>query len=246
MRFLLKGVYHIFNLMKCKVCNSDTILIQEDVYKCPMCSHTYVNFLGDPIEYHKTAYRKNNHGTRGNDEIKNDIFTENFHSFRKPICENRVLKIKHLINDSDTMFDIGAGGGTFLNVIGNLIESKECQEVSDICVKNLNMQGYVTYQGDFCNMEIPKKYDLVTCFHVLEHIQYLESFVNAVSKITNKYLVIEVPVNRVIPVPNKNWDGHYHYFSKKSIRDLFSKEFEILSIEEGVQSPAILVTMRKL
>lgn len=103
--------------MKCKVCNSNSVSIQTDVYKCTRCSHVYVDFRGDALEYHKTAYRKNNYGTRGNGEIKNGVFTESFHKFRKPICESRISKIKHLIDDSDSMFDIGAGGGTFLNTI---------------------------------------------------------------------------------------------------------------------------------
>ena len=243
---LFKNVYPIFNIMNCIICNNDSIQTQTDVYKCPMCSHTYVNFLGDPIQYHKESYRKNKFGTRGSGEIENDVFTENFHNFRKPICEKRIHKIKDLIDDSTSMFDIGAGGGTFLNTIGDMISQKECQEVSDICIKNLELQGYTTYRGDFCSMDIPNEYDLVTCFHVLEHIKNLYAFVDAAYKITKKYLVIEVPVNRSIPPPNERWDGHYHYFSNQSMRDLFSNKFEVISIQEGVQSPAMLVTLKKV
>lgn len=233
--------------MKCKVCKSlQFVSTQTDVYKCSSCSHVYVNFVGDPLEYHKIGYRKNNHGTRGGGEIENDVFTAGFHKFRKPICEKRVQKIQEEIDNSETMFDIGAGGGTFLNTIGDLIKHKECQEISDICIKNLEMQGYTAYHGDFCTMEIPNTYDLVTCFHVLEHIKDLKSFVDAAHRITKKYLIIEVPTNRSIPEPNKNWDGHYHYFSKESMKLLFSDKFEIISIEDGVQSPAMLVKLKKL
>lgn len=230
--------------MNCKICNNTSIHIQQDVYKCLNCFHIYVNFLGDPIEYHKTEYRKNNYGTRSKNEVENEIFTKKFHDNRKSICNKRILKIENMINECDSMFDIGAGGGTFLNEIGKLISFKECQEISDICIKNLKMQGYKTYTGDFCNIDIPNKYDLVTCFHVLEHINDLKKFVKSVLKITNKYLIIEVPINRKIPTPNISWDGHYHYFSKESINYLFKPNFEIISIENGIQSPSLLVKLK--
>jgi len=232
--------------MECVICNSGVDVIKTDVYKCKVCAHTYVNFLGDPILYHKESYRKNNFGTRGGGEIENDVFTDKFHSYRRPICEKRVTKIKNIIDECSSMFDIGAGGGTFLNTVGNLIPKKECQEVSDICAKNLTLQGYLTHKGDFCSIDIPNQYDLVTCFHVLEHIKDLDAFVDKSHAITKKYLVIEVPINRTIPPPNKNWDGHYHYFSKISIDKLFSRKFEIISIEDGVQQPSMLVVFKPI
>ena len=64
----------------------------------------------------------------------------------------------------------------------------------------------------------------------------------------NKYLVIEVPTNRNLKDPNKgDWDGHYHYFSKESMRYLFKEKFEIIkTITPGIQSPALLVFLKKL
>jgi uncharacterized protein (UPF0216 family) len=40
-----------------------------------------------------------------------------------------------------------------------------------------------------------------------------------------------------------NYDGHTHYFSKKSFESIASRYFNILKIEEGVQSPALLAIM---
>ena len=39
------------------------------------------------------------------------------------------------------------------------------------------------------------------------------------------------------------YDGHTHYFSKKSFELLASKYFNILKIQEGVQTPALLAIM---
>ena len=135
-----------------------------------------------------------------------------------------------------------------LKMIQNQISVVECQEISDICAKNLIKYKYKTYHGDFNDIKFNRSYDLVTCWHVLEHIKDLYSFVKKCSKITNKYLVIEVPTNRNLKDPNKgDWDGHYHYFSKESMRYLFKEKFEIIkTITPGIQSPALLVFLKKL
>ena len=88
--------------------------------------------------------------------------------------------------------------------------------------------------------------NVVECVCERNQFRNLDAFVDAAYKITKKYLVIEVPVNRSIPPPNERWDGHYHYFSNQSMRDLFSNKFEVISIQEGVQSPAMLVTLKKV
>ena len=43
----------------------------------------------------------------------------------------------------------------------------------------------------------------------------------------------------------ENWDGHSHYFTAESLEEFFEEDFEILSIEVGVQDPAVLCIMEK-
>ena len=125
----------------------------------------------------------------------------------------------------------------------------DCQEISDICISNLKYRGYKVYEGDFNTIEFDKKYDVVTCYHVLEHIKDVNGFLNQVKKVTDKYLIIEVPKCKIeIPKDFKlrGWDGHYHYFSEKSLKKLFENSFKIRKLEEGVQTPAIHVIMEKI
>ena len=42
--------------MKCIICNSDTTTIVKETYKCVKCSHIYVNYLNDGLDYHKNEY----------------------------------------------------------------------------------------------------------------------------------------------------------------------------------------------
>jgi hypothetical protein len=239
--------------MECPVCNSTATSIYKKTYKCIECNHVYVDYPDDGLNYHKNEYRRNNHGTRGSHEIVNGLFTDSFHNFRKNICQARINSIEEILPECNTLLDIGAGGGTFVNAIKHNFDIVECQEISDICVNNLKNYGYKTYQGDFNTINFDISYDLVTCWHVLEHIKDIHLFVKNVSKITNKYLVLEVPLikskgarTRGIGDLNVNqWDGHYHYFSQHSMRKLFETHFDILDMNEpGIQSPALLILLK--
>lgn len=233
--------------MKCKVCNSENNnLIQHKVYKCQDCKHTFINYTQDGILFHKELYRKPGHdGQRGNNEVKEGKFTQEFHNRRIPICNNRNKKIEHLYSECDSILDIGAGGGTFLNSIKDKFSLVEGTEVSDLCADNLKDLGYTIYHGAFTKMDIGKVYDLVTCWHVLEHVEDLSEYVEKVRKVTGKYLVIEVPTNRRLRNPDTEFDGHFHYFSKESLTKLFESDFDIEYLGDGVQKPCLLAIFKK-
>lgn len=233
--------------MYCKVCNSENNpLIGHRSYRCYDCGHIYIDYDGDGIFYHKTLYRSKGHeGTRGDNEFKNGKFTPTFHNRRKNICEKRIVRIKEYLDTCDSILDIGAGGGTFLSMVKDKVLVAEGTEVSDICAKNLTNDGYNVYHGDFIQIEITRSYDLVTCWHVLEHIKDIKSFPKKVYKVTNKHFVFEVPINRKIRNPDNDFDGHYHFFTKKSVDILFGDLFNITYIGDGVQMPCLLVKMDK-
>lgn len=236
------------NNMKCHCCGGNYKSIGNNSFKCVDCNHMYVNYEGDGLEYHKNEYRSKNFGTRVNGEINDGQFTEAFHKARKGICEKRIDKIRKIIGDDKTLLDIGAGGGTFVNMIKDKFSIVDCQEISDVCSSNLKKYGYNVYKGDFNTIDFKKTYDIVTCWHVLEHIKDVNLFVERVNKITDEFLVIEVPkCKREIPknFESRGWDGHYHYFSENSLRKLFENSFEIIILDEGVQIPALFTIMRR-
>jgi len=234
--------------MQCKVCNSNNNQeIKHKVFKCGDCGHVYVNYTGDGINYHKTLYRaKGQEGTRGDNEVIGGKFTQLFHNRRIPICEKRIEYIKDYFEYCDSILDIGAGGGTFLNMVKDKFSVAEGTEVSDLCAKNLSNDGYTVYHGAFTQMDIKRSYDLVTCWHVLEHIQDIKQFPDKAYDITNKHLVLEVPIDRKLRNPDVNFDGHFHYFTEQSLRILFDRLFEITYIGQGVQRPCLLVKMNKI
>ena len=236
-------------IVNCHCCNGKYNPIGNNSFKCVDCGHIYVNYEGDGLKYHKNEYRTKNFGTRVSNEINGGKFTSEFHKARKEICEKRVSKITNLIDENYNLLDIGSGGGTFVNMVKDKFANVDCQEISDVCIENLKDYGYKVYSGDFNSIEFGKKYDFVTCYHVLEHIKDIKGFLNRVNKVVDKYLVIEIPkCKREIPkdFKERGWDGHYHYFSENSLIKLFENSFKILKLEEGVQTPAIHVIMEKI
>lgn len=232
--------------MNCPICNQDTITVKELVYKCNHCSHIYIDYKGDGNEFHKTLYRTpGNDGIRDTNEIKDRKFTQVFHKLRTPICNKRLQKIDKYLTNISSLLDVGAGGGTFMNIIKDKVEVVEGTEVSDICIENLLDQNLTVYHGPFSDLKIEKKYDLVTCWHVLEHIQDPYKFKKKFLETTNDLVVLEVPVGRRLKTPVPSFDGHFHYFSKQSLELLFNDKFDILEISEGVQSPALFCVLKK-
>lgn len=234
--------------MNCHCCNGKYNSIGNNSLQCVDCKHIYVDYKEDGLQYHKDEYRKK-FGTRVENEIKDGKFTEVFHKVRKKICENRISKISDLINKDYTLLDVGAGGGTFINMAKDKFLNIDCQEISTVCIENLKDYGYKVYEGDFNSIEFDKKYDVVTCYHALEHIKDIKGFLLQVKKVTKKFLVIEVPkCKQEIPkdFKKRGWDGHYHYFSEESLKKLFENSFKVRKLEDGVQTPALFTIMEKL
>lgn len=230
----------------CLICGSENnSIIKHKTYKCSDCGHVFLAYSGDGILFHKELYRKgSNEGNRGSGEVINGRFTEVFHKRRNDMCNRRVDAIKEYLDESYSLLDIGAGGGTFLNKVKDKVASVEATEVSDLCVENLRLDGYTTHHGAFTQMNLDKKYDIVTSWHVVEHIENIQEFATKAAAVTEKYLIIEVPINRTLRNPDVNFDGHFHYFTKRSIEILFRDYFDIVSIKEGIQSPALMAIMK--
>lgn len=233
--------------MNCCICKSNLIgEVFKSHYKCGKCHHIFVDYKGDGVLYHKKEYRNNSHGLRGAQEISNGKITDLFHAKRNGICDKRIKLIKNFLSQSSSVLDIGAGGGTFARKLLDYGMKVDCQEVSDICIDHLIESNFNVYKGDFCQIDTPNKYDIVTAWHVLEHVKDPYSFIKKCSSICSKFLIMEVPINRSFKKLENEWDGHYHLFSKKSLRLICNNFFEeVLITEEGVQKPCLLSVFRK-
>jgi len=159
---------------------------------------------------------------------------------------------KYSKKDFNSIFDIGAYNGAFLNLAkkrgyktGGIEPSKE--ETRNAWSKyRINL-----YNGFFTNKfaaSLNKKFDVVTINHVLEHVQDPMEFIQNAINITrsNKYIFIDVP-NSAHPTVNNIADffgnEHIMHFTVGSLLNLAYKNgLSVIKIEQS-KGPLSVIRM---
>ncbi len=240
--------------MKCHCCGTEYYQLYKNTFECNSCGHIHRNYTGDSIEYHKNQYRQIERRDRSEINEKGEI-QDLFHEKRKDICNKRLDFVRKYLNKDFTYLDIGAGAGTYAKTISSYVGTLECTELDKSLIAECERLGFHVYDVDFLNMKSDTAYDIVSAWHVLEHVENIDAFIKKCSKITKKYCIIEVPLLRSLSGQGRvrklldpsigEYDGHAHYFSKNSFELAVGKHFSILEIKEGVQSPALFAVLEK-
>lgn len=232
--------------MKCHCCGSfyKKVKSNPDFFKCSNCGHGHRPYTGDIVKFHTDLYRtKKKHQRCANEFDKEGNPTNFFFKAREAMNEKRIKLIKKYLPKEQTCLDIGAGGGNFAIAVSPFVKTVHCQELHPKLTKAIKSKGFKTFYGDFFNLDIKYTYDIVTAWHVLEHVENLKSFISKCSKLSNNLIVIEVPCDRKL---TKDFDGHLHHFSKSSLETLMkSQGLNILEIKDGIQMPSILIICQK-
>lgn len=147
---------------------------------------------------------------------------------------NQKLKLLNSFNTaSKNLLDVGCGTGDFLAICNtngwNVIGVEPSESAKDLALKKLDNTSKI-YQNVF-ELE-NERFDVITLWHVLEHVPELEAYILQLKKLLKPNGVL------VVAVPNyKSFDAQYYkqfwaaydvprhlwHFSKKSIQMLFSK-----------------------
>jgi 2-polyprenyl-3-methyl-5-hydroxy-6-metoxy-1,4-benzoquinol methylase len=142
-------------------------------------------------------------------------------------------KVKLITNQTEeqTILDVGCGTGDFLLACKNknwqVTGIEPNTKARRLAEQKLPM---VSIFSDIKNIELTEKFDIITLWHVLEHIPDLDEYINRLKKFLK-------PNGRlIIAVPNyKSYDARYYgkfwaaydvprhlwHFSQKSISSLF-------------------------
>jgi 2-polyprenyl-3-methyl-5-hydroxy-6-metoxy-1,4-benzoquinol methylase len=166
-------------------------------------------------------------------DSKKSIIDKTYHLVKKHTIQKKVNLINSFKTENKKLLDVGCGTGDFLVAcknngweINGVEPNLNAKKI--IVSKLLNNEIIYSSLFEFSN----EKFDVITLWHVLEHVPNLQEYISELKKLLKPNGVL------IVAVPNfKSYDAEYYnefwaafdvprhlwHFSKKSIDLLFSK-----------------------
>ena len=167
-------------------------------------------------------------------DTKRNLFERVYRIVRKVALKNKINLINSFNTDAKDLLDIGCGTGDFLEVAQRKGWNVTGIEPNEGARKIANSKTkHSVYNSDYLDKLRPESFDVITLWHVLEHLPNLEMHIALLRSLVKPDGII------VIAVPNfKSYDAKYYkkywaaydvprhlwHFSKVSISHLFKKE----------------------
>ncbi len=203
----------------------------RDIYMCinPVCKHVYRNYYGDSAIYHESDFREDQY-----DDTKNvlEMGSLEEQAERAQKVMNQLHLMKYFATKDDTVLEIASGKGYFLKSAKNYFTNLKGSDIDPKVINHNETHNpeIEVILSDVLKLPENKKHDVVVAIDVLEHVEDIEEFARKMYSLTNKYAIIQVPVERGLKCPNdpvlqggREFDGHLHYFSEFSLNNLFTK-----------------------
>ncbi len=164
-------------------------------------------------------------------DSKRTLFEKLYHLVKTNALKNKVALITKQNPLKGNLLDIGAGTGDFLNHAKN--SGWNCVGIEpNEKAKNIAISKGVNFTNTLEELE-NNSFDVITMWHVLEHIPDLENHIKTLKKLLkpNGTIIIAVPNYKSFDA--KHYDSfwaaydvprHLWHFSKTSIQKLFKKE----------------------
>lgn len=174
-------------------------------------------------------------------DSRRNLLENIYHFVRKFTLSSKVNLINNHISSNKSLLDIGCGTGDFLyramqsgwNVTG-IEPNVQARKIANSKIHNRALNSSALF-------ELNEQFDVITLWHVLEHVPNLEAYIKQIKLLLNPKGVL------IIAVPNyKSFDATYYksfwaaydvprhlwHFSKLSISKLFGyNDFEIVDIK---------------
>ena len=236
-------------LSHCPVCNSEKLknafscvdhtTTQEtfQVQTCNQCSFTLTNPRPNDDQLGK-YYESNDYISHSNNQ--KGIFNRIYQMVRYHAMESK-FKLINGLNSNGLVLDYGCGTGEFLQEAKRQQWTVRGIEPSEKARAQAIGKLPAEVLGTLAEVPEQEAYDVVTLFHVLEHIHSLRKTVKKIASHlkSNGYLVIAVPNPESADAKHygKDWAGydvprHLYHFSEKSM-NIFQSEFgmELVRVE---------------
>lgn len=195
-------------ISECIVCGNDEFTVSKtlkdwflthetfDLCDCTKCGFRLTQL--PPKEEKASIYYQSENYIEHSD-TKNGLVFSLYHYARQWALNFKRKKIQKLIgkNAHPQLLDVGSGSGYFINHMKKNGFKVSGVEISDtaraLCEKQFDIQTLPP--TDFTKSSDEKKYDVITMWHVLEHVYtydaYFEKYRNQLKD--NGYLIIAVP-----------------------------------------------------
>lgn len=227
--------------MQCVICNKNDFElitdqlrfnIKQNVVRCKNCQIVSLeNPEEDVVDYTKSEYREKYTAIIGEKSTPKEFF-----DLQMNFQENRIKRVKDLINNDSEILEVGCSTGYFLEAIKN--------KVSKVVGIELD-PNHAKFAKEFCDLKIyqqalediefgKEKFDVIFMFQVLEHIQKPLEFLRNCKKILkpNGTIYVEVPniddalfsVYRIKSFEERYFRApHVYYYSKITLEKMFNK-----------------------
>jgi 2-polyprenyl-3-methyl-5-hydroxy-6-metoxy-1,4-benzoquinol methylase len=169
-------------------------------------------------------------------DAKKSVVDKVYQIVKKYALNNKLKLINSFKTSEKNLLDIGCGTGDFLvtckNNGWNVVGVEPNKNARNLTESKINKKSTSIIFSDINELE-SKKFDVITLWHVLEHVPNLETYVSKLK------LLLKPDGVLVIAVPNyKSYDALYYkqfwaafdvprhlwHFSKTAIQKLFLKE----------------------
>jgi len=163
-----------------------------------------------------------------------NLFEKVYHLVRNISLKRKLKLINSVSFQEKNLLDIGCGTGDFLEIanqndwnICGIEPNKKARNIANIKTNNS------VFETDYLLKLTPKSFDIITLWHVLEHLPKLEEHISILKSLlkTNGTLVIAVPNYKSYDANyyKEFWAAydvprHFWHFSKTAISKMFDKE----------------------
>lgn len=228
--------------INCPICGSKKInfFCKKNSYNIYNCQDCEVGFVwpipANLADIYQTSYFK---GSSRDDDI-NKFGYADYEEDKKAMEETFIIYLDKIskLTFGKKIFDVGAATGYFLDLARRGNYQTSGIEISDYAAKAACAKGHQVFLGNLENLENKNKYDVVTMWDVLEHLNDPKTYLKSVHAILSQGGILAI--NTIDKSSywarfwGKNWHAilppeHLFYYSVKSLR-MFLKNsgFEIL------------------
>lgn len=196
---------------------------QRDILRCDRCGAVRMNDLD--VEEHERVQEEG----KQIDELDLDPLSESYTQRNLVDVDRRKRRLREHLNGDERLLDFGTGMGHFLEAIENDVAEVVGSELNTQRIEFIRRElGHEIHRGTEALLEEygPNSFDIVTMFHVLEHLPRPVDQLEQVHELLTDdgLLVIEVPNHDdwLLSVSGSYADFYYqeahaYYFSPRTL-----------------------------